>query len=63
LIANQKYKGVKPPVYYCTRLVLPASAGNPLIGDSGQALIFGDRRSLAALFFEIAADLVKTHLW
>jgi putative peptide zinc metalloprotease protein len=63
LIANQKYKGVKPPVYYCTRLVLPASAGNPLIGDSGQALIFGDRRSLAARFFEIAADLVKTHVW
>jgi len=63
LIANQKYKGVKPPVYYCTRLVLPASAGNPLIGDSGQALIFGDRRSLAARFFEIAADLVKTHIW
>jgi putative peptide zinc metalloprotease protein len=63
LIPHQDYKGVKLPVFYCSRMALPASAGNALYGVSGQAIVFGQRRSLAARGFTILANLTKAHVW
>jgi hypothetical protein len=44
-------------------MTLPASAGNVLFGVSGQAKIFGERRSLAARVYTIVANLTKAHVW
>ena len=63
LVANQDYKGIKLPVFYRARMTLPASAGNPLLGVSGQAKIFGKRRSLAGRVVSIALNLFKAHVW
>jgi putative peptide zinc metalloprotease protein len=63
LVALQNYQGVKLPVFYSARMILPASAGRPPLGVAGRAKIFGARRSLAERLFIIAADLVRAHLW
>jgi hypothetical protein len=63
LIPKQKYEGIKLPVFYCSRIPLPTSGGNELYGVSGQARIFGKRRSLAARGFAILANLTKAHIW
>jgi putative peptide zinc metalloprotease protein len=63
LVASQGYQGIKLPVFYSARMVLPASAGSPRFGEAGRAMIFGARRSVAERLFTIAADLVKAHVW
>ena len=63
LVATQNYKGVKLPVFYCSRIPLPPSAGNPLFGVSGEAKIFGARHCIAERFLTIAFNLVKAHVW
>lgn len=63
LVARQDYKGVKLPVFYCARMTLPASAGDPPLGVSGPAIIFGARRSLAARLLTGAFNLFKAHVW
>lgn len=63
LVASQSYQGIKLPVFYSARIVLPASAGNPRFGVAGRAVIFGARRSVAERLFTIAADLVRAHVW
>lgn len=63
LIPKQTYQGIKLPVFYSSRMALPALAGNTLFGVSGQAKIFGARRSLAACGYTILANLTKAHLW
>jgi putative peptide zinc metalloprotease protein len=63
LVANQDYKGIKLPVFYSARITLPASAFHPMLGVSGQAKIFGERRSLAARALTIVLNLVKEHIW
>jgi hypothetical protein len=42
---------------------LPASAGEPMLGVSGQAKIFGERRSVAARALSVVLNLVKEHIW
>ncbi len=63
LVPSQNYKGIKMPVFYCSRMVLPASAGNPLFGISGEAKIFGARRSIVERFMISIYNLAKAHVW
>jgi len=63
LIPKQKYQGIQLPVFYCSRMALPASAGSGFFGISGQAKIFGERRSLAARGYTILTNLTRAHLW
>jgi putative peptide zinc metalloprotease protein len=63
LVESQNYKGVKLPVFYCARMVLPASAGSPLFGVAGQAKIFGARHSLAERIVTVVMNLVRAHVW
>jgi putative peptide zinc metalloprotease protein len=63
LVARQDYKGIKLPTFYCVRMTLPAAAGNPAFGTSGQARIFGERRSIAERILATVLNLVKAHLW
>ena len=50
LIAQQDYKGIKLPVFYCARMTLPTYEST-MLGVSGQAKVFGTRRSIAAQDF------------
>jgi len=63
LIPSQDYKGIKLPVFYSARMTLPPSEDNSLCGISGQAKIFGTRRSLASRLLTTILNLVKAHLW
>jgi len=63
LVATQVYKGIKLPVFYSARMTLPTSAGSPLFGVSGQAKIFGERRSFAERVSSTVINLIKAHLW
>jgi putative peptide zinc metalloprotease protein len=63
LIATPKYKGINLPVFYCSRIPLPAQDGQQLFGLSGEAKIFGVRRSIAERVVTVGYNLVKTHVW
>jgi putative peptide zinc metalloprotease protein len=63
LVVSQDYRGIKLPVFYSARMTLPASAGEPMLGVSGQAKIFGERRSVAARALSVVLNLVKEHIW
>ena len=63
LVAIEKYQGFTLPVFYSSRVPLPMTDGNPMYGLSGQAKIFGVRRSLAGRIAMAATDLFKAHVW
>lgn len=63
LVASQEYKGVQLATFYCSRMELPAAGENPMFGASGEAKIFGKRRSLAGRFLIEAENLVRAHVW
>lgn len=62
LIARQDYKGIVLPTFYSARLPLPASAHLPL-GTSGEAKVFGPRRSLMQRIVTVILNLVRAHVW
>jgi len=63
LITKQDYKGVVLPTFYSARITLPASAGDLPLGLSGQARIFGERRSVAARLATVTMNVVRAHVW
>lgn len=63
LIPHQDYKGIILPTYYSSRIVLPASQDNLPLGSSGDAIIFGKRRSLFQRGLDFATNLLHAHIW
>jgi multidrug efflux pump subunit AcrA (membrane-fusion protein) len=63
LVAAEKYHGIKTPVFYASRIPLSATAGDPMFGLSGRAIVFGARRSLAGRVTAAISDLMKAHVW
>ncbi len=63
VLADQEYKGIALPVFYTTRMPLQASPNVVRIGMSGQAKIFGRRRSLAARMVTWLGNVLHTHFW
>jgi putative peptide zinc metalloprotease protein len=63
VLADQEYKGIALPVFYTTRMPLQASSNVVGIGMSGQAKIFGRRRSLAARMVTWCGNVLHTHFW
>jgi putative peptide zinc metalloprotease protein len=62
-IARQDYKGIHLPVFYTTRIPLPAVNCKLALGMSGTANIFGARRSIADRLFTVAVNLFRAHVW
>ena len=62
VLPDQEYKGIALPVFYTTRMPLSAT-GNMRIGMSGEAKIFGRRRSLAARMVSWLGNVLHTHFW
>ena len=63
LLPAQEYQGIKLPVFYTSRMALPAFAGSPRFGVAGRAIIFGVRRSLAARALTKISAVVRAHIW
>jgi hypothetical protein len=63
LIPKQDYKGVVMPTFYSARMTLPAMAGDLPLGLSGQARIFGERRSLFQRVMTVLFNLFRAHVW
>ena len=63
LLAGQEYKGIALPTFYTTRMPLARMADGVRPGMSGQAIIFGRRRSLANRLLTIFGNMLRTHFW
>ncbi len=63
LVAKQDYKGIEMAMYYSARMMLPAASANSPYGVSGQAKIFGRRRSFAGRGVLVLMNLIKAHVW
>jgi putative peptide zinc metalloprotease protein len=63
LQAAQDYKGIKSPTFFYARLLLPRQQGDFPIGMSGEAKIFGVRRSLFHRSATVLSNLFRAHVW
>jgi hypothetical protein len=63
LVDAEKYKGTQAPLFYCSLMPLPPSAGEPPLGVAGEAKIFGQRHSIATRAIRVVSDLVRAHAW
>jgi hypothetical protein len=63
LIAEQEYKGMTVPTFYTTRMPLEALDHSVRSGMSGQAKIFGQRRSVAGRIVIMFGNVLHTHFW
>ncbi len=63
LLAEQEYKGIALPTFYTTRMPLGEMGEGIRPGMSGQAKIFGRRRSLADRIVTAAANTLHAHFW
>jgi putative peptide zinc metalloprotease protein len=63
LLAGQEYKGIAQPTFYTTRMPLEGVGDSIRPGMSGQAKVFGKRRSLAGRIVIMFGNLLHTHFW
>jgi hypothetical protein len=63
ILAQQQYKGIALPAFYTTRMALGAEGGQIRPGMSGEAKIFGRRRSLAYRLATTFGNVLRTHFW
>ena len=63
LMAGQQYKGLELPTFYTTRMPLSEMGAHIEPGVSGEAKIFGRRRSLAVRIVTAAGNLLHAHFW
>jgi len=63
ILAQQEYKGIGLPTFYTTRIPLGEVTADIRPGMSGEAKIFGRRRSLADRIFTAFGNVIHTHFW
>ena len=63
LLAEQEYKGMAVPTFYTTRMPLGESVDGMRPGMSGEAKIFGRRRSLAGRIVTSFGNVMRAHFW
>jgi putative peptide zinc metalloprotease protein len=63
LMANQEYKGLALAGFYTTRIPFGGAETQIRPGLSGEAKIFGPRRSLAYRLVILFANVLRTHFW
>jgi putative peptide zinc metalloprotease protein len=63
LVAHQDYKGIVLPTFYCAQLALGQDEPQLPLGTAGSAQVFGARRSLAAVAWQVVVDVVHAHVW
>ncbi len=63
LVPHQDYKGIVLPSFYSARVPLPEIREMPPLGSSGEAVLFGRRRSLFERGAEVVLNLARSHIW
>jgi putative peptide zinc metalloprotease protein len=63
LLADQDFKGMALPTFYTTRMPLQVMGSGIQPGMSGEAKIFGRRRSLAGRIATMFGNVLRTHFW
>jgi putative peptide zinc metalloprotease protein len=63
VLAGQEYQGIAVPTFYTTRMPLDELEDGMQPGMSGQAKIFGRRRSLASRIMTSLSNQLHTHFW
>ena len=63
IVESQKYKGLTLPVFYTAIIPLSADDSNLMYGLSGQAIVFGERRSIAGRVGSELSDIIKRRVW
>jgi multidrug resistance efflux pump len=63
LLPDLEYKGMVLPAFYTTRLALGEMGDGVRPGMSGEAKIFGKRRSLAQRGLTTLGNVMRTHFW
>jgi putative peptide zinc metalloprotease protein len=63
VLAEQEYKGIAVPTFYTTRIPLAELTDGMQPGMSGEAKIFGRRRSLASRMMTSLSNLLHAHFW
>jgi len=63
VLSEQKYKGIAVPTFFTTRMPLDELEDGMQPGMSGQAKIFGRRRSLAGRIMTSLRNIMRTHFW
>jgi putative peptide zinc metalloprotease protein len=62
LIDPSKYKGLKPPPHYVVDVLLQ-NDGSLRSGMTGEAKLFGERKSIIGLLFRPVADFIGRKVW
>jgi putative peptide zinc metalloprotease protein len=63
ILPVQEYKGSALPTFYTTRIAIGKERADLEPGMSGQAKIFGERRSLAERIGRRFINVMRTHFW
>jgi putative peptide zinc metalloprotease protein len=63
LLSKQNYEGIAAPTFYSARVPLERSQDGLRPGMTGEARIFGRRRSLAARLGTMLGNQLHTHFW
>jgi hypothetical protein len=63
LLPDQQYRGMALPVFFTTRMPLGAMDDTVRTGMSGEAKIFGRRRSIALRVTTAVGNVLRTHFW
>jgi putative peptide zinc metalloprotease protein len=63
LLDRTKFKGLRPPQFYAVDLPLPDSGGRLKPGMTGEARVYGERRSLAGLLIEGLRVVLGRKIW
>jgi multidrug efflux pump subunit AcrA (membrane-fusion protein) len=63
LLADQEFKGIALPTFYTARMPLKDLNNSVRAGMSGQAKIFGRRRSVANRIATMFGNVLHTHFW
>lgn len=63
LVAREKYKGLRLPVFYSSLIPLSANSIDLPYGLSGKAMIFGKRRSIADRVATSVSNAVRIRIW
>ena len=58
-----QYKGMRPPNFYSTDLLVANSTGKLKPGMNGTARVYGQRRSLAGFIWKEAKNFVGRKVW
>ena len=62
-LADQEFKGIALPTFYTARMPLKDLNNSVRAGMSGQAKIFGRRRSVANRIATMFGNVLHTHFW